>query len=125
MKQLLIIFCIAFLCGSCKKDKDASGGSNTQIQIAAGDNHSLLLKADHTLWATGYNVYGQLGDGTTTNRNAPVKIMENVKAIAAGDAHSLILKTDNTIWAAGLNSYGQLGDGTNTNRNVFIKMYLQ
>ena len=33
--------------------------------IAAGDWHSMVLKADGTVWATGWNRHGQLGDGTT------------------------------------------------------------
>jgi len=36
------------------------------IRIAAGDNHSLFLKRDGSLWTMGDNEYGQLGDGTTT-----------------------------------------------------------
>jgi hypothetical protein len=41
--------------------------------VAAGYSHSLAVKADGTVWAWGYNGYGQLGDGTTTNRSAPVQ----------------------------------------------------
>ena len=39
------------------------------LAIAAGYSHSLVLKRDGTVWATGYNYYGQLGDGTNTNKN--------------------------------------------------------
>ena len=35
--------------------------------IAAGRRHSLILKKDGTVWATGYNREGQFGDGTMTN----------------------------------------------------------
>jgi len=35
------------------------------IDIAAGTDHTLVLKADGTVWATGLNNYGQLGNGTT------------------------------------------------------------
>ena len=42
--------------------------------IAAGSNHSIALKTDGTLWAWGWNYYGQLGDGSTVNKYSPVKI---------------------------------------------------
>jgi len=40
--------------------------------------HTLALRADGSLWSWGTNEFGQLGDGTTTERNEPMKIMENV-----------------------------------------------
>jgi len=42
------------------------------IDFTAGDNHSHALTSDGSLWAWGMNNWGQLGDGTTTNRNIPV-----------------------------------------------------
>ena len=68
------------------------------------------------LLATGYNYSGQLGDGTTTNRGAPVQVASGVAAVSAGEEHSLYLKTDGTLWATGYNVYGQLGDATTTAR---------
>jgi alpha-tubulin suppressor-like RCC1 family protein len=84
--------------------------------IAAGSNHSLILKTDGTLLACGS---GNLGNGTfTQTQTSPIQIMTNVKAIAAGQNHSLILKTDGTLWACGSNEYGQLGDGNTDNRTT-------
>ena len=46
----------------------------TDVQaIAAGETHSMLMKKDGTVWATGKNENGQLGDGTRTNRLSFVK----------------------------------------------------
>jgi alpha-tubulin suppressor-like RCC1 family protein len=95
-------------------------------QIAAGStagNHSLFLKSDGSLHAMGHNVFGQLGDGTTTNRNSPVQILASgVTQIAAGRYHSLFLKSDGSLHAMGDGGYGQLGDGTETDRNSPVQI---
>ena len=46
-------------------------------QIAAGDAHSLFLKSDGSLYAMGWNNYGLLGDGTTTQRTSPVQVVDS------------------------------------------------
>jgi alpha-tubulin suppressor-like RCC1 family protein len=82
------------------------------VQVAAGSDHSLYVKADGTLWAVGSNGYGQLGDGTSTSQRTPVKVASDVEQVAAGAYHSLFIKADRTLWAMGYNSFGQLGNGT-------------
>jgi sugar lactone lactonase YvrE len=57
--------------------------------IAGGFYHSLALKNDDTLWAWGKNEFGELGDGTTTNRSTPVRVLSEVQAIAGGQVYSL------------------------------------
>ena len=67
----------------------------------------------------GYNYYGELGDGTATDRSTPVQtsgLTSGVTAIAGGYDHSLAIRGDGTVWAWGFNNHGQLGDGTTTNR---------
>lgn len=91
------------------------------FKIAAGYNHSLILKNDHSLWACGYNSTCQLGNGTKTNQLKPVKIMDNVQNVSAGQSHSLILKTDGSAWACGSNVKGQLGDGTKQTVSCYYK----
>lgn len=65
--------------------------------VVAGYYHTMILKRDGTLWAAGANGYGQLGDGTTTNRSTPVQIMSDVRKVAAGGHHTMILKNDDTL----------------------------
>jgi alpha-tubulin suppressor-like RCC1 family protein len=82
--------------------------------IVAGDDHSVALNDDGTVWTWGDNGYGQLGDGTTMNRNAPVPVisLSDVFAVAGGGNHTLALTGEGRVWAWGDNSNGQLGDGT-------------
>ena len=88
--------------------------SSTPISpsVAAGSTHSITLKQDGTIWGWGDNGNGQLGNGTTTNSEVPVKVdsfLNSVIAVATGDNHSLALLADGTVWAWGDNRYGQLG----------------
>jgi len=43
--------------------------------VAAGGRHAVALKEDGSVWSWGWNSQGQLGDGTTTDRNAPVQVL--------------------------------------------------
>ncbi|GAB3744628.1 hypothetical protein GCM10027594_23410 [Hymenobacter agri] len=87
--------------------------------LATGDNHSLSIHPDGTLWAWGGNGSGQLGDGTTTDRLTPVQIgtATTWRTVSAGTNFSLALSADGTLWAWGGNQYGQLGDGTITDQS--------
>ncbi|KPA08780.1 RCC1 domain-containing protein, alpha-tubulin suppressor, partial [Candidatus Magnetomorum sp. HK-1] len=71
-------------------------------------------KNDGTVWGWGYNVSGQLGDGTTTQRSTAVQVsgLNNIIAISTGYSFAIALKDDGTVWAWGSNAKGQLGDGT-------------
>jgi len=93
-------------------------GANEWAAVAAGVYHTLALKEDQSLWAWGWNVIGQLGDGTDIDRKSPVQVgtAKNWKSVSAGYAHSVAIKNDGSLWAWGWNGYGQLGDGTNKSR---------
>ncbi|MBZ5734915.1 hypothetical protein K8Z61_10445 [Nocardioides sp. TRM66260-LWL] len=100
----------------------------TVTAIAAGDRHSVALASDGTLHTWGYNLYGQLGDTTTTDRSTAVAVKiagtslagKTIAAISAGSDHSLVRASDNTLHAWGRNGNGQLGDTTTTNRSAAV-----
>jgi alpha-tubulin suppressor-like RCC1 family protein len=92
----------------------------TPTAVAAGIYHSLAIGSDGKLYAWGYNVYGQLGDGSTTQRLSPVQVSlpagVTPTAVAAGRFHSLAIGSDGKLYAWGYNGIGQLGDGSTINR---------
>lgn len=91
--------------------------------IAAGDYHSLALRADGVLMTWGRNSNGQLGDGTTTNRLSPIEVAGlTVTAAGGGTSHTVAVTTSGEAWSWGFNGNGQLGDGTTTQRNVPVQM---
>ena len=104
----------------------AQTGSPSRIRstVAAGESHTLAVMPDGTVRAWGYNEYGQLGDGTTRDRTAPVQVrgLDGVVSVAGGYHHSLALKADGTVWAWGANEYGELGDGTTTWRATPVQV---
>jgi len=99
------------------------------VAVSTGDSHSLALCSDGTLATWGYNYYGQLGNGTTTESRVPVRVNQSgvlsgktVVAVAAGSYHSLALCSDGTLATWGYNRSGQLGDGTATENSVPVRV---
>jgi uncharacterized repeat protein (TIGR02543 family) len=93
--------------------------------ISTGSNHTLSLQANGQVFSWGSNSYGQLGDGTNTDKNIPTLISfsdleseDFIESVQAGANHSLALTNSGKIYAWGSNSFGGLGDGTTINRNV-------
>ncbi|MEU9738271.1 Ig-like domain repeat protein [Micromonospora chersina] len=98
------------------------------IAIAGGLNHTLALTSTGTVLAWGYNIYGQLGNGTNTDSNVPVEVDlpegQIATAIAAGGDDSFAFTSSGALLAWGENSYGQLGNGTRTSSNVPVDVDL-
>lgn len=110
-------------------------GSGRNIFSTGAYNTAFVFafRANGNLVAWGYNGYGQLGDGTTTNRFSPVAVSShttsNVSKIitltaetSAESSFSAILRTDGSIFVAGRNAYGNLGLGTTSNTLTFTQI---
>ena len=74
------------------------------------------MLADKSIKCWGVNHFGELGDGTTTDRPTPVAVsgISNAVAVSGGVEHTCALLDDKSIKCWGLNHFGQLGDGTTT-----------
>ncbi len=79
------------------------------VAISAGNRHSLALLKDGTVRAWGENKLGQIGDGTTVNRNAPTPVqgVREAVAIAAGGYFSVAVLADGTAMEWGGTYDGQ------------------
>jgi len=98
------------------------------VAVSTGSSNSLALKDDGTVWAWGYNRFGNLGDGTNVSTPkgslTPVQVvgLYNITAICASGNACLALRNDGTVWSWGYNTNGDLGDGTYTNSLVPVQV---
>lgn len=105
----------------CSKVPLQVPGIANGVKLTAGAYHTLVQRSDGTLWAWGFNGYGQLGSTTgeicsagVACSSTPVEVpgMTNLASFAGGHLHNLALKQDRTVWAWGANYLRQLGAPT-------------
>ena len=89
-------------------------GLSDIVAVAAGGGFSLALDSSGHVWAWGFNSFGELGDGTTTNQLAPERlaIPANVIAIGAGRGTGYAVTAAGALYSWGSNEFGELGDGS-------------
>ena len=67
-----------------------------------GHEHTVVLRPSGTVWTTGANNYGQLGNQNTQSTLMFSMVKDNAKDVAAGYYHTVVLDQDNKVWTAGL-----------------------
>lgn len=102
----------------CARIPLAVSGGYTFGQITGGGSHTCALTADGTAYCWGSNTSGQLGDNSTTQRQAPVPVATELRfeALDAGANHTCGIASGGGAYCWGSNDRGQLGDGTTTGR---------
>ena len=111
--------------------------SNKVTSIRGGSGFALAIVADGTVFSWGQNGTGQLGNGTTTQSNTPVKVLKGeysgttylgddsnnkITSIGGGGSHQLAMAADGSTYAWGHGASGKLGDNSTTNRSTPIKV---
>ena len=98
---------------SPREDGQAGGPLIAPQTITAGAEFACGLAASGTAYCWGRNQYGQLGDGTTTNRVVPTPVAGGIifTQISAGGTHVCGLTPSRFTYCWGVNDHGQLGTG--------------
>lgn len=100
-------------------------------QISCGNNHSVLLDTNGSIWSCGSNFNGVSGLGSIKETNKFTKIKSfydendetrNIISICCGYMHTVSLDIYGRLWVCGNNQYGQLGLGNFQNRSKFSKV---
>jgi len=85
-------------------------------QVEAGYDFTVALRSNGEVWTWGRNSYGQLGDGTHTDRATPARNLAGygMTQISAG-FDFVLARRPGSVWAWGNNYFGQLGNGSTAN----------
>lgn len=114
-------------------------GGHSFVQLALSAKHSCGVTADGAAWCWGNNQFGQLGDGTTTDRHEPTRVSGGIAfaqivtgsgfagvssavppaaRTQGGVAHTCALTAAGGAFCWGWNGNGQVGDGSVTDRHA-------
>lgn len=100
-------------------------GIKDAISIAAGSNHTCVVRATGKVSCWGDNFQGQLGDGTNIDSSSPVDVVgiEDAVSVGAGGTTTCVIQKTKKASCWGNNFRGGLGDGTtaDTNKPVAVK----
>lgn len=95
-------------------------GYQTFTSVSPGGSHNCAIDSSNHLYCWGYNLNGQIGDGTT-NPYPSLQMIDGANfyaQVSSGSSHTCAITMSGTLKCWGANSYGQLGDGTTTQRTT-------
>jgi len=100
------------------------------VQVAAGIQHGLALLDDHTVWAWGYNFFGQLGNNNNNDSSVAVQVVSDLSGTVLTGVtdirafgSSSMAKVGNVWYVWGDNTYGQLGNGSTGIVSLPVRMF--
>jgi alpha-tubulin suppressor-like RCC1 family protein len=90
----------------------AVSGLTDVVEIGCGLGFWCARQTSGTVQCAGWNIYGQLGDGSTTDRSTPAPTaITNAVKLAVGSYHACVITADRSVKCWGWNSTGELGSG--------------
>ncbi len=97
----------------------------TSFGSSSFGNNACGIGSNGVAYCWGYNNYGKLGDGTTTQRTVPTPIQQGempsgvrLTQVTAGNSHTCGIGSDQKAYCWGMNTYGQLGNGATTDSST-------
>lgn len=95
-------------------------GNNHFVDVAIGNSHTCAIDSTNHLFCWGDNIYGQLGNGTTTGSAYPIAIDSGTQysRISVGITHTCGITFSGSLKCWGQNTNGQLGDGTTVQKTT-------
>ena len=97
-------------------------------QITSIDTHTCAITSEGKAYCWGMNVYGQLGNNSTTSSRIPVAVQMpagvSFQSITAGYFHTCALTTTGQAYCWGWNQYGQLGNNSTTSSRIPVAVQM-
>jgi alpha-tubulin suppressor-like RCC1 family protein len=95
----------------------AAAGALPLYQVSGGESpYTCAVTPDSRAYCWGWNLFGQLGDGTTANHLKAVAVAggHSFTQVSTGWYHTCAVTSDHRAYCWGSNQFGALGDGTTT-----------
>ncbi len=109
--------------GGSRYPANVIGLSSGVRALSAGSEHNCAITKTAGVQCWGFNIHGQIGDGTTTDRRLPTDVAgltTGMKAIAGGRQHSCAVSSVGGVKCWGSNYAGNLGDNTTIDATTFV-----
>ena len=133
-KKLLSIGLSLALCATAVPmvSLTSSAAGTATPKVAVGWLHTVVLKSDGSVWATGSNGSGQLGVGKTSDElektatfmpcidDTGTEVKDAID-VACGESYTAVIRAGGTLWQCGDNGSGQLGTGNQTSVSKFVQ----
>ena len=107
---------------SSKIEKGQMLSVSSVSNISKNENTCMAIMSNGDLYCWGYNYWGEVGNGTTTDQLVPVKILEKVDSVFFENETSAAITDNGDLYCWGYNSLGNVGNGTTDKQLTPVKV---